>query len=122
MEPQEMTYLMLSFYFSGDTTAIAESLKLFLDALLGEYEITYTEPSAERGSKHDVYVEVNSPEDGSQVKYEAKSYTITVFGRSLPLSVRMTMLFCVFLAIGFGGILPFWFWGRRLKQEALDSE
>lgn len=108
--------------FSGDATAIAESLKLFLDALLGEYEITYTELSAERGSKHDVYVEVNSPEDGSQVKSEAKSYTITVFGRSLPLSVRMTMLFCVFLAIGLGGILPFWFWGRRLKQEALDSE
>lgn len=106
--------------FSGDAEAIAENLQLFLNALLGEYEITYTEPNPERGSKHDVRVVVTSP-DGSSVTSEPKSYTIAVFGRSLPLQTRLTMLLCAFLAIGVGGVVPFYFWGQHLKREALGD-
>jgi hypothetical protein len=106
--------------FSGDAEAIAKNLQLFLNALLGEYEITYTEPNVQRGSKHDVRVVVKSP-DGSSVTSESKSYTITVFGRSLPLQVRLTILLCIFLAMGVGGVVPFYFWGQHLKQEALDD-
>lgn len=105
--------------FSGDAQAIAENLKLFLNALLGEYEISYIEPNAERGSKHDVSVVVQSS-NGATVTSPPKSYTIAVFGRSLPLQVRLTMLLCVFLAMVGGGIVPFWIWGQRLKREAED--
>ncbi|MDJ0902160.1 MAG: vWA domain-containing protein [Xenococcus sp. MO_188.B8] len=106
--------------FSGEAQVIASSLQIFLNALLGEYEITYTDPKAERARKHSIQVVVNYP-DGSVVISEPKSYTTTVFGRSLPLSRRLTMLLYVFLLMGLGGILPFWFWGQWLKREALDD-
>ncbi|MFB2816769.1 vWA domain-containing protein [Umezakia ovalisporum] len=106
--------------FSGNAKAIAENLQLFLNALLGEYEITYTQPNAERGAKHDVQVVVNIPR-GESVKSPPKAYRITVFGRSLPLMVRLIMLICVLLAMVFAGVLPFYFWGEALKQEAVQD-
>ncbi|WP_235081882.1 vWA domain-containing protein [Anabaena sp. 90] len=104
--------------FSGDAEAIAENLQLFLNALLGEYEITYTEPNPERGSQHNVQVEVSSP-GGTPVTSQPKSYRIGVFGRSLPLPTRLIMLGCILGTMGLGGALPFYFWGQYLKQEAL---
>ncbi|WP_260447000.1 vWA domain-containing protein [Nostoc sp. 2RC] len=106
--------------FSGDAEAIAENLQLFLNALLGEYEITYTQPNAERGSKHDVQVVVNSKAE-KPVESAPKAYTITVFGRSLPLEVRLTMLACILVLLSLGGIVPFYFWGQHLKKEALGD-
>lgn len=104
--------------FSGDAEAIAENLQLFLNALLGEYEITYTEPNPERGSQHNVQVEVSSP-GGIPVTSQPKSYRIGVFGRSLPFPTRLIMLGCILGTMGLGGVLPFYFWGQYLKQEAL---
>lgn len=106
--------------FSGDGEAIAENLQLFLNALLGEYEITYTQPNAERGSKHNVQVVVSSKAD-KPVESPPKAYTITVFGRSLPLTVRLAMLACILVLLSLGGILPFYFWGEQLKKEALGD-
>lgn len=106
--------------FSAEAQAIASSLQLFLNALLGEYEITYTDPNPIRGSKHSVQVAVESL-DGAVVESNPKSYTITVFGRSLPFSVRLIMLFSVFIIMGLGGVLPFYLWGQSLKQEELDD-
>ncbi|BAY80461.1 hypothetical protein NIES25_69490 (plasmid) [Nostoc linckia NIES-25] len=106
--------------FSGNADAIAQNLQLFLNALLGEYEITYTQANADRGSKHDVQVVVTDRES-QEVKSSAKGYTITVFGRSLPLAVRLTMVVCILVAIVFGGVLPFYYWGKHLKQEALGD-
>lgn len=106
--------------FSGEAQAIAENLQLFLNALLGEYEITYSEPNPTRGSKHSVQVAVVSP-DGGMVESRPKSYIITIFGRTLPLSIRLTMVSCILLIMGLGGVLPFWFWGKWLKREALDN-
>lgn len=103
--------------FSGDAEAIAENLQLFLNSLLGEYEITYTHPNAERGSKHQVQVVVNSQGD-EPVESSPKGYTIPVFGRSLPLAVRIAMLGILSALILLGGVLPFYLWGKRLKQEA----
>lgn len=105
--------------FSANAQIVTEKLKLFLNALLGEYEITYTEPNAERGSKHDVRVVVQSA-NGSQVTSELKPYTIGVFGRSLPLSVRSLMLLIVFITIVGGGVIPFCLWAKHLKQEAQE--
>ncbi len=101
--------------FSGDARDIAKSLQVFLNSLLGEYEITYTEPNAERGSKHSVSVIVDSAES------EAKSYSIDVFGRSLPLPVRLSMIVCTFLLLGLGGILPFSIWAKKLKYEGVED-
>jgi hypothetical protein len=106
--------------FSGNAKAIAANLQLFLNALLGEYEITYTQPNAERGAKHDVQVVVNIP-GGKPVESPPKAYRISVFGRSLPLVVRLIMLIFTLLAIALGGIVPFYFWGKHLKQEALQD-
>ena len=101
--------------FSGNANDIAESLQVFLNSLLGEYEITYTHPNAERGSKHKVRVAANS------VLSEPKPYIITVFGRSLPLPVRISMIICTLLLLGLGGILPFSLWAKKLKYEGMED-
>lgn len=104
--------------FSPDAVNAAEKLKVFLDALLGEYQISYIEPNPERGSKHDVRVVVIDTDDSSRVESESKSYTITVFGRSLSFRTRITMLLTIFAVLAVAGVLPFWLWARNLKQEA----
>ena len=101
--------------FSPDAEAVTDKLKVFLDALLGEYEITYTQPNAERGSKHQISIKVQS------VTSESKPYTITVFGRSLPLSTRLLMLSIVLLTMVGGGAVPFWLWAKHLKREAQEA-
>ena len=103
--------------FSGNAERIAENLQLFLNALLGEYEITFTQPNAERGSKHKVQVKVSS-QDGKAKESKTIEYIMPVFGRSLPLGVRLIMVISVlFIAIIFG-IVPFHYWGKYLKAEA----
>lgn len=98
--------------FSGDAARISEDLQLFLDALLGEYEIDYIEPNPERGSKHEVQVIVSD-----LVGSEPKSYITEVFGRSLPPAVRLSMLALTLFVMGFAGGIPFWFWAQGLKKE-----
>lgn len=107
--------------FSGNATSIAENLQLFLNALLGEYEITYTQPNAERGKKHQVQVVVNVPGSKKPVESDTKDYRITVFGRSLPGVVRLTIFIVTLGGIGLAGVLPFYFWGKYLKEQALDT-
>lgn len=102
--------------FSGDAEAIAENLKLFMNALLGEYQISYIQPNAERGSQHNVRVQVKTPI--GLLKSEKKSYRIRGIGRSLPLENRLIMIFCILFLTGIGGVLPFYYWGKYLKQEA----
>lgn len=106
--------------FSGDAENIAENLSLFLNALLGEYEITYTHPNAERGSKHEAYVAVTSPNHQQPVQSEPKDYTITLFGRSVSLPTRLTILGSTVLLAGLGGVVPFYYWGQWLKQAEMD--
>lgn len=101
--------------FSGDAAKISQDLQLFLDALLGEYELDYIEPNPERASKHRVQVILDESVGG--VVSEPKKYRIEVFGRSLPLPTRLTMLAIVMLSMGILGIIPFWFWANGLKKE-----
>lgn len=58
--------------FSPDAKAVSEKLDVFLDAILGEYEISYLEPNPERGSKHRVVVEVGGASKGDNVESSAK--------------------------------------------------
>ncbi|BAQ64816.1 hypothetical protein GM3709_1581 [Geminocystis sp. NIES-3709] len=101
--------------FSGDAQDIAENLQLFLNALLGEYEITYIDPNPDRGATHKVTVEAIS------VKSDEKLYTIPVFGRTLPLNIRLLIFFSTLISLGLFGVLPFYFWGKFLKQKTLEE-
>lgn len=101
--------------FSGDAEDIADNLRLFLNALLGEYEITYKDPDPERGATHTVIAEV------TKIKSEPKPYTITVFGRTLPLNIRLSIFSLTLLSLGLFGALPFYVWGRILKRKVLEE-
>jgi Mg-chelatase subunit ChlD len=103
--------------FSGNAERIAENLQLFLNALLGEYEITFTQPEAERGSKHQVQVKVSS-QKGKATESQIIEYIMPVFGRSLPLGVRLIMVISVLFIVIIFGIVPFHYWGKHLKAEA----
>ena len=107
--------------FSGDAQQIAENLQLFLISLLGEYEITYTEPNPERGARRNLQVAVQSPKDDSPVLSELKPYTVTIFGRSLPSKTRLLMLLSTLAVMVLGGVVPFWFWAQELKRQAMDN-
>ncbi|WP_013334910.1 vWA domain-containing protein [Gloeothece verrucosa] len=97
--------------FSGDADAIAENLQLFLNALLGEYEISYLQPNPDRGRPYQVSVLVQN------IKSQPKKYRITIFGRSLPLKVRLIMLLIIIFILGVGGVIPFYIWGQQLKRQ-----
>ena len=107
--------------FSGDSEEIAQNLQLFLNSLLGEYEISYREPHPERGAKRQVKVAVKSPVNNLQIISEPKPYTIGIFGRSLPLKTRLSMVLMILLFLGVGGIVPFWFWAKGLKAQAMEN-
>ena len=105
--------------FSGDADDIAEALQLFLNSLLGEYEIIYREPNPVRASKHEVFV--TATVNGKDVDTTQKSYTINAFGRSLPWQTRLSMTVFVLLLLLLGGVLPFWTWSQKLKEEAEED-
>lgn len=102
--------------FSANADAIAQQLPLFLKALLGEYKISYTDPRAERGSTHQIRVGITSPATEEIVYSQPKPYRISVFGRSLPLSIRLGILLGTLFVLGVGGIIPFYLWGKWLKK------
>ncbi|MEA5470373.1 MULTISPECIES: vWA domain-containing protein [unclassified Spirulina] len=98
--------------FSGEEESVAEALQLFFNSLL-EYQLVYVTPHAQRGSKHEVKAIVEN-----KVESPLSGYAIAVFGRSLPAQVRLAMMGTIFLVVGLGGVLPFWLWGKKLKEDA----
>ncbi|NEP26019.1 MAG: VWA domain-containing protein [Moorea sp. SIO3I6] len=108
------------FQISGDAQEVGKSLKVFLDALLGEYEITYNDPNPIRAERHQVQVKVDS-RHVSTGRSEPKPYRITSFGWSLPFPIRLTMFVGTFVVMGVGGAVPFYFWGQYLKREELED-
>jgi hypothetical protein len=102
--------------FSAGAENVAAKLQLFLNSLLGEYEISYEQPSADRGSKHEVKIVATVGDKTAESS--PFFYTISVFGRSLPLEIRLIILGGTIFLIGFGGIIPFYFWAKYLDEEA----
>ncbi|MBR8831734.1 MAG: VWA domain-containing protein [Chlorogloea purpurea SAG 13.99] len=98
--------------FSGDSEGIAKELKLFLTALLGEYEISYQQPASERGKTYEVTVA------SQNVKSAPEEYRITVFGRALSFPTRLAMFVASLAALGIGGVIPYRMWANRLEEEA----
>lgn len=97
--------------FAGDADEIAEKLELFLDAIQGRYEISYIQPNVRRGGEYVATVFTQ------KVESPPKDYTLDFFGRTLPLEARMLMIVCIFIALGLGGVLPFYYWRKWLKEK-----
>ena len=103
--------------FSGNALEITDKLDLFLNSLLGEYEITFTEPDAYRGSSHAVHAIVKLNQD-TEVTSEERHYRIGDFiPSSLDSSTRLLIFILTLIASLAFGVLPFWLWGKALKRE-----
>lgn len=107
--------------FSADADRIAENLQLFLNALLGEYEITFTQQNPERGKQHQLKVAVKMPKVQDSVESEAIDYRMTVFGRSLPGTIRLPIFLLILATMILAGVLPFYYWGQYLKKQAMEQ-
>jgi hypothetical protein len=101
--------------FSGDAETVSLKLQVFLNALLGEYEISYIQPNADRGSKHDVKASIDA--SGNTVSSNTSPYIIPVFGRTLPSTGRIGIFIGTLLMMGVAGVLPFILWANSLKQD-----
>jgi hypothetical protein len=55
------------------------------------------------------------------IKSEEKPYTIPVFGRTLPLNIRLSIFISTLISLGLFGVLPLYFWGKMLKQKTLEE-
>ena len=59
-----------------------------------------------------------SSQDGKAKDSQTIEYIMPVFGRSLPLGVRLIMVISVLCIVIIFGIVPFHYWGKYLKAEA----
>lgn len=96
---------------SGNAQEIAEKLQLFLDSILGEYEISYTHPNPERGRKYQVMVSTNN------VDSNAKEYRVTVFGRVVSLPIYVGSLVLTIL-LGGAWFIPYYLWKQKRKEDS----
>ncbi|UJB68978.1 VWA domain-containing protein [Acaryochloris sp. 'Moss Beach'] len=102
--------------FSGDAKEISEEMQIFLDSILGEYEISYIQSNPERGARHEVQVTIDD-DQGEAIASVPKPYRIKVFGRSPTALTRLSILGLTLAAIGLLGVLPFWIWAKKLKNS-----
>ena len=96
---------------SGNAQEIAEKLQLFLDSILGEYEISYTHPNPERGREYQVIVSTNN------VDSNAREYRVTVFGRVVSLPIYVGSLVLIIL-LGGAWFIPYYLWKQQLKGDS----
>lgn len=97
--------------FAGDADQIAKKLENFLDAILGRYQITYTQPNADREKKIDVRVFAQN------VPSEFKPCMMKGFGRPVSGKFRLIIFIGTVFTLSAGGILPYYLWGKKLKNE-----
>ncbi len=97
--------------FGADAQEIADKLQIFLDAILGEYKISYDHPNPRRGKKHSVVV------TAANIPSDSKPYRISVFGRTLPQKDRLNLLGLVVLGCGGVGSGLFLLWRKSLTEE-----
>ncbi len=104
--------------FSQDADKIAKSLNVFLDSILGEYEITYFDPYPERGAIHGVSVTVK---DNKSITSEPENYRTIIFGTPVKGIIRLGIIGGIILILGVGGVMPFYFWGKHIKNLENDN-
>lgn len=97
--------------FGADAQEVAEELQVFLDAILGEYTITYNHPNPKRAKRHSVVVVAD------KIRSDSKPYRISVFGRTLSRDDRIKLLGIVtVVCVGLGSGL-FLLWRNSLHEE-----
>lgn len=103
------------FDLSGYADGIAQIFANFRDSILGEYQVSYKQPNADRSSQHQVQVVIPF---GNQLLSDTEEYTIRgIGGFSLPVPVRFTILISAITLISTFGVIPFFFWARKLKNK-----
>ena len=97
------------FEISGDANKIADKLQLFLDAILGEYEIIYTHPNPERARQYQVIVSAKDEDS------EPKQYRVTIFGRTVPFPIYLGALGLLGL-LGGAWFIPYSLWKNNFRR------
>ncbi len=101
---------------AGNTNEVLEAFAKFRKAILGEYEIVFTEKHPERDSKHIIKVVVRI--DKSKIESNFAEYQFSGIGAEPPgLLERSGILLGIIAAAGVFGFLPFHFWAESLKPK-----
>lgn len=101
--------------FSGNASEVGQKLKEFLDAVLGEYEISYIQPNADRVEVHEVQVVVNSA--NGVVESEPSDYNFPWVPPSPSAKARLGLLLFVLILLIGGGLVPFYFWAKSIREK-----
>ncbi|CCQ66981.1 hypothetical protein CWATWH0402_2479 [Crocosphaera watsonii WH 0402] len=94
---------------AGNSKEITESLKLFLQAILGEYEIIYKHPNPQRGRVYQVISSVNPVESNS------KEYRFTVIGITAPPNIVAGAFGISIIFIG-SWFIVYFLWRKELQS------
>ena len=97
------------FAVSGDEREIAQELKSFLDAELGEYEIKYKHPNPRRAGLYQVAVAAEN------VFSEPEEYRTIIFGKFASRNIYLGSLFLLLVA-GLLCFIPYEIWRRKLTH------
>jgi len=94
--------------FSADPKEVTARLQLFLNALLGEYEINYTHPNPERARIYQISTNV------AGVNSDAQEYRN--LGQNTPVNIYCGMwgLLILFSGLWF---IPYEIWRKKLEEE-----
>ncbi|MDJ0508908.1 MAG: vWA domain-containing protein [Crocosphaera sp.] len=94
---------------AGDKDEITESLKEFLEAILGEYEITYQHPNPEKGRRYEVISSV------APIKSNSEEYIIPSLGgvTAPPPMVVGALIVSILLMVLLG--IMYFLWTKKLS-------
>lgn len=117
------------FAISGNSEEIASSLRLFLDAILGEYEVTYTHPNPQRGRLYKTSVTAdNISSEATECKQsdiEKKNqcekssfieYRGVNFGRTASFSIWVISAGLLLIS-GIVWFCFYWWWRKKIEDE-----
>ena len=96
---------------SGNASDITSKLQLFLNAILGEYEITYKHPNPQRARQYQVVVSANN------INSDPEEYRVTVFGRFVSPPIYLISVALVGILGGFW-LIPYFVWKNNLQQNS----
>lgn len=102
-----------NFAISGDEYEVIQAFDKFLQTILGEFKVIYTNPKFDRGTPHELKAEVNFPNGTTAL--DTRNFSIPLV-RYVEPSKRLISLFGVGL-LGILAIIPFTMWTNNLKKR-----
>lgn len=94
---------------------VAQKIDDFVSTILGDYELKYQQPDAERGAKHKATVQVRL-RDGSKITSNEAPYTFQMFTQ--PSYIRLAVFGMTLITFLLLGVVPFFRWAAHLRQQA----